>query len=83
MSKIPTNVTGKALVKALQKHLGYAQTRQKGSHVRMTLRVPDGENHVTVPMHSPIKVGTLRGILSDLAFFHKMDLGDILGTLDL
>ncbi len=45
--KIPRNLNGTALVKALRK-LGYARVRQDGSHIRLTTTV-NGTHHVTVP----------------------------------
>jgi predicted RNA binding protein YcfA (HicA-like mRNA interferase family) len=63
--RLPRDISGPDLVAALGR-LGYGPTRQKGSHVRLTTS-QRGTHHVTVPMHSPIKVGTLAGILSDVA----------------
>ncbi len=34
--------------------------------MRLTTSV-NGEHHVTVPKHSPLRVGTLSGILADVA----------------
>jgi len=63
--KIPRDITGTELAKILFK-FGYAVTRQKGSHVRLTTTVK-GEHHITIPNHDPIKVGTLNAILKDVA----------------
>jgi len=63
MPKLP-RITGKELVKALQKE-GFEITRQKGSHMQMT-KYTDGENLTfPVPVHTGkiIKQGTLKGIL--------------------
>jgi len=65
MKKIPRNLTGKDLIKKLQK-LGYEPTRQSGSHIRITTH-EGGTHHVTIPNHTPLKVGTLSGILKDIA----------------
>jgi len=46
--------------------LGYAVTRQTGSHLRLTTSERD-QHHVTIPNHDPLKVGTLAGILNDVA----------------
>jgi predicted RNA binding protein YcfA (HicA-like mRNA interferase family) len=46
--------------------VGYTVTRQTGSHIRLTTQEL-GEHHVTVPDHDPIRVGTLAGLLSDVA----------------
>lgn len=63
--RLPRNITGDDLAKALRR-LGYEVTRQTGSHMRLTT-ARNGEHHVTVPRHNPLRVGTLGGILSDVA----------------
>jgi predicted RNA binding protein YcfA (HicA-like mRNA interferase family) len=63
--RLPRNESGRQLAKRL-KLLGYAVTRQKGSHLRLTT-TQNGEHHVTVPVHDPLRVGTLRSILTDVA----------------
>jgi predicted RNA binding protein YcfA (HicA-like mRNA interferase family) len=63
--RLPRDVSGRALAKALSK-VGYTVTRQTGSHIRLTTQEL-GEHHVTVPDHDPIRVGTLAGLLSDIA----------------
>jgi predicted RNA binding protein YcfA (HicA-like mRNA interferase family) len=45
---------------------GYRIIRQKGSHVRLRHDGPPG-HLVTVPLHNPLRVGTLHGILSEVA----------------
>jgi predicted RNA binding protein YcfA (HicA-like mRNA interferase family) len=63
--RLPRDVSGRDLAKALSK-VGYAVTRQTGSHIRLTTQA-QGEHHVTVPDHDLIRIGTLAGILSDVA----------------
>ena len=79
--KLPRDLTGNDLVKALAK-LGYVKVRQSSSHVRMTT-TRNGEHHVTVPMHYPIKVGTLRGILGQVAAHARFTLDEVLAALEL
>jgi predicted RNA binding protein YcfA (HicA-like mRNA interferase family) len=52
-------ISGADCIQALRK-FGYEPSRQKGSHVRMLC---PGRTPVTVPMHKPLKRGTLRSIL--------------------
>jgi len=52
-------------VKALRQ-VGYETIRQTGSHIRVMTN-QRGQHQVTVPNHNPIKVGTLSGILGDVA----------------
>ena len=63
--KIPRDLSGNDLVKLLKAY-GYEPTRQTGSHMRLTT-FDKGEHHITIPNHSPIKIGTLSAILSDVA----------------
>ena len=68
--KLPRDITGNDLAKALRK-LGYQITRQTGSHIRLST-IEDGEHHITVPAHTPLKVGTLATILSDIESHHNL-----------
>jgi predicted RNA binding protein YcfA (HicA-like mRNA interferase family) len=63
--KLPRDLSGRELVKALAR-LGYEVSHQTGSHIRLTT-LRNGEHHVTVPAHDPIKIGTLNAILRDVA----------------
>jgi len=63
--KLPRNVSGAASVKVLRV-LGYEATRQTGSHIRLSTS-ENGAHHVTIPNHSPIRIGTLAAILDDAA----------------
>ncbi|WP_338874738.1 type II toxin-antitoxin system HicA family toxin [Spirosoma sp. SC4-14] len=64
--KTPRDLKGESLVKLLGKHFGYEQTRQEGSHIRLTT-AQNGIHHLTVPRHNPVRLGTLNKILSDVA----------------
>jgi predicted RNA binding protein YcfA (HicA-like mRNA interferase family) len=68
--KLPRDLSGADLVKALR-HFGYAPTRQSGSHIRLTTS-EGGDYHVTVPSHSPLRVGTLAAILDLVAAHAKL-----------
>ncbi len=63
--RLPRDVSGDDLAKALGA-LGYRLTRQTGSHLRLTT-TERGEHHVTVPRHGALRVGTLAGVLGDVA----------------
>ncbi|MFZ5633363.1 MAG: type II toxin-antitoxin system HicA family toxin [Bacillota bacterium] len=67
--KIPRDISGEELVKKLAKY-GYQVTRRTGSHIRLTTTVY-GEHHITIPSHSPLKVGILNSVLSDVAVHIK------------
>jgi predicted RNA binding protein YcfA (HicA-like mRNA interferase family) len=77
--RLPRDLSGHDLVAALAR-LGYAAVRQVGSHVRLTTPMK-GEHHVTIPMHDPIKPGTLNNILKDIASHHGLSRDDLLQLL--
>jgi predicted RNA binding protein YcfA (HicA-like mRNA interferase family) len=74
--KIPKNLTGKDLVTVL-KLLGYTQTRQRGSHIRLTTML-NGQHHITIPNHQPLKQGTLSSIIKEVATHHNIDKEEVL-----
>ena len=69
--KIPRDVSGRDVVRRLRR-LGYEITRQVGSHIRLTSNLRGTSHHVTVPDHHELRVGTLRGILGDVALHLEM-----------
>jgi len=79
--RIPRDCTGPDLVRALRK-FGYVLVRQTGSHLILTTQ-REGEHHVTVPNHRPIKVGTLQYALKDIAAHHRLTVEELLHELEL
>jgi predicted RNA binding protein YcfA (HicA-like mRNA interferase family) len=77
--KLPRDITGEALASAL-KQFGYETVRQTGSHIRLTTQ-REGEHHITIPNHSPLKTGTLNAILKDIASHFKISRDDLLKQL--
>jgi predicted RNA binding protein YcfA (HicA-like mRNA interferase family) len=73
--KLPRDISGRQLAKTLSS-LGYEVTRQSGSHLRLT-RTVNGEHHITIPNHDPLKVGTLSGILREIANHLEMSVNDL------
>jgi predicted RNA binding protein YcfA (HicA-like mRNA interferase family) len=63
--KLPRDISGADLAQAMKK-LGYSVTRQSGSHLRLTTQ-QQGEHHVTIPCHDPLRVGTLAAIPAEVA----------------
>ena len=62
MSKLPTDLSGQDLVKALQK-VGFVLQRQRGSHIILRRETPFAR--VVVPNHKILRIGTLRAILHE------------------
>lgn len=77
--RMPRNLSGAELASAL-KTFGYEATRQTGSHLRLTTQT-NGEHHVTVPLHDPLKVGTLSGILNGVAEHLNLSRNEVLQAL--
>jgi predicted RNA binding protein YcfA (HicA-like mRNA interferase family) len=75
--RLPRDLDGSALIRKLQK-LGYKQVRQTESHVRLTCVVESREHHLTIPLHSPLRVGTLNGILTEIADFFDLSKDELL-----
>ncbi len=78
--KIPRDLTGAELALLLRRKLFYEVTRQKGSHIRLTTQKPS-EYHITIPNHDPIKIGTLSGILNDIAEHHGLNKEELMNLL--
>ncbi len=55
-------------------------TRQTGSHLRLTTS-RNGEHHVTIPGHSTLRVGTLAGMLNEVAVHLEMDKDELVRQL--
>ena len=74
---LPRDIDASKLIKVLRK-FGYEATRQTGSHIRLTTQ-QNGQHHITIPNHDPIKIGTLNTILTEVAQhlgFSKQELID-------
>jgi predicted RNA binding protein YcfA (HicA-like mRNA interferase family) len=77
--KIPRDISGEQLAKLLEK-VGYRLTRQTGSHMRLTATVT-GEHHLTIPRHKSLRLGTLSGILGDVAQYLKISRDELIRRL--
>ncbi|MDJ0580714.1 type II toxin-antitoxin system HicA family toxin [Crocosphaera sp.] len=77
--KLPRDLSGQDLVKNLKK-LGYKVTHQTGSHIRLTTE-QQGEHHITIPAHNPLKVGTLNAILRNISNHFQLNRDELLHKL--
>ena len=77
--KLPRDLSGDDLAKVL-KRLGYTVTRQTGSHMRLTT-TEHGEHHLTIPRSTPLRIGTLAAILSDIASHFEMSREELFNKL--
>ena len=70
--KLPRDMGGEELAALLGKY-GYEITRQTGSHMRLTSASKGFEHHITIPRHKPLRVGTLDGIVSQIAAYLEIE----------
>ena len=77
--KLPRDVSASRLIQVLE-GLGYRVIRQKGSHVRLRHDGPPVHS-ITVPLHDPLKTGTLHGILSEVAQMKSITIASICALL--
>ena len=76
MPKLP-RISGAEAIRALER-MGFTRVRQRGSDVVMKRQTPQGAVGCSVPLHSELAIGTLRGILR-LAKVEPEDFIRILG----
>ena len=60
MTKLPSDLSGRDLIKALER-VGFVVQRQRGSHIVLRREKPFAR--ATVPNHKILRLGTLRTIL--------------------
>ena len=75
--RIPRGINGEELSRLLSR-LGYEVTRQTGSHIRLSRQ---GQHHVTIPRHRELKVGTLSGIVRDIAEHMDMEREEVIRAI--
>lgn len=72
MPKLPS-LSGRDIIQALGT-LGFQPVRQRGSHVVLS----NGNRQCVVPLHNPVKVGTLKSVLRQA----NVDVESFLSALD-
>ena len=77
--KLPRDLDAEKLVTLLAA-LEYKSSNTSGSHIRLTTRL-SGEQHITIPRHSPLKVGTLNAILRDVERHFSMSREELFETI--
>ncbi|MBN1344033.1 MAG: type II toxin-antitoxin system HicA family toxin [Phycisphaerae bacterium] len=77
--RLPRDLSARDLIITL-KRLGYEVDHQTGSHIRLTTQ-QEGEHHITIPAHDPIRIGTLNSILRDVAEYSGMTREQLLERL--
>jgi len=64
--KLPRDLSGRQLVRSLEREFGYRVVHQRGSHIVLETGTP-GPHRVVVPDHRPLRIGTLNSILRAVA----------------
>jgi predicted RNA binding protein YcfA (HicA-like mRNA interferase family) len=77
--KLPREISGLDLAKKLAV-FGYEISRQNGSHIRLTTQ-HNGEHHITIPRHNPLKIGTFSAILNDIAIHLSISREELVNKL--
>ena len=75
--KLPHDLSGAELVKLLCKHYAYRCVNKESSHIILQTEVPR-HHRLSVPEHSPLRLGTLNAILNAVARAQGIDKADIL-----
>ena len=65
--RLPRSLSGMELATLLRRSYGYHVIRQTGSHMRLSSDYRGYEHRITIPFHNPLKVGTLSGVLGEVA----------------
>jgi len=78
--KLPRDLSGAELVKTLCKHFGYVQVNQEGSHIILETHSPV-HHRISIPNHSPLRVGTLNAILNAVARAKRITKEEILSFI--
>ena len=78
--KLPRDLSGASLAGQLGQ-FGYKQTRQTGSHLRLTRTTAQGTHHITIPQHKALRVGTLNAILGEIASHLEISKAELLDQI--
>lgn len=58
-------ISGKKIVQILFTE-GFVKIRQKGSHMRLAIKIENTFHYITVPLHEELDKGTLKSIIKSL-----------------
>ena len=78
--KLPRDVSGRDLVKALCRDWAYRLVHQAGSHIILQTDTPRS-HRISIPDHSPLRLGTFNAILRTVAIAKQVSKEDLLRSL--
>ncbi|MBN1341412.1 MAG: type II toxin-antitoxin system HicA family toxin [Phycisphaerae bacterium] len=74
--RLPRDLSGRDLIRAMQRAFGYRQVHQQGSHVILQVESPR-HHRVPVPDHKTLRVGTLNAIITALSRVHDLSKDEV------
>ena len=77
--KRPRDISAAQLISALSA-FGYTQTRQVGSHIRLTTE-QNGQHHMTIPAHKQLTIGKINAVLWELEKHFRLERKEVLERL--
>ncbi len=77
--KLPRDLSAGHLIKSLSIY-GYEIVSQKDSHIKVTTQ-RSGEQHLAIPNHDPLKIGTLNSIIRQVAEHPGKSKEDVISEL--
>jgi len=78
--KLPRDMSGRALIRGLEKAFGYRRVHQVGSHVVLQTESPQ-HHRLAAPEHKALRPGTLNAILRAVAEAQGVSKDDVLRAL--
>ena len=78
--RIPRDLYGRDFANHLVRRWAFRELRQTGSHIILRTEEPSGLT-VSVPAHRPLRVGTLAGLLEEIANHKNVSTETILHKL--
>jgi predicted RNA binding protein YcfA (HicA-like mRNA interferase family) len=77
--KIPRDLPGREIVKALCRHWDYRQVHQEGSHIILQTDIPTHQR-IPIPDHGAVRIGTLNSIIRMVAAHKHVTKQQVLDT---
>lgn len=78
--KLPRNLKGSSLADVLCRQWDYQIVHQQGSHIILDTQTPEHQR-ISIPNHSPLRIGTLNSILKTVSAHKNVSKQDILDSL--
>jgi predicted RNA binding protein YcfA (HicA-like mRNA interferase family) len=77
--KLPRDISGRDVVRALVRHWGYLEVHQVGSHIILQTEEPV-HHRLAIPDHNPLRIGTLNAILRSVAQAKHVSREDLIAS---